>query len=282
MKTHYEVLGVHPTAEPLVIEAAYKALLKNYHPDVAAGDKGAAEEKSKLINEAYRVLKDPSLRAAYDKKLGDSWDAGAETSSGGFQDAEPTETASSRKPASKAGGGLASAFYSALAIAVLIAATTSLRLGGASDGNNTNTIDGANATASKDRPVASAATGPNEASPLSAENTIDPSSQVAETLVSGQRARPIDPSGPSFDCSRVTAPTLKIICSDSDLAVADAQMAQLYRSFLMNSDAPDDLREDQRQWLRKRDALSPDSTVLLSFYRARIQTLREAMPPSLY
>ena len=32
-KDYYAILGVHPTAEITVIEAAYKALVKRYHPD---------------------------------------------------------------------------------------------------------------------------------------------------------------------------------------------------------------------------------------------------------
>jgi hypothetical protein len=35
---HYRVLGVQPTAPMVVVEAAYKALTKVYHPDVGGGD----------------------------------------------------------------------------------------------------------------------------------------------------------------------------------------------------------------------------------------------------
>ena len=31
-KDYYAILGVHPTAEKTVIDAAYKALAKRYHP----------------------------------------------------------------------------------------------------------------------------------------------------------------------------------------------------------------------------------------------------------
>ena len=33
-KDYYAILGVHPTAEKAVIDAAYKALAKRYHPDL--------------------------------------------------------------------------------------------------------------------------------------------------------------------------------------------------------------------------------------------------------
>ncbi|HEX8571134.1 MAG TPA: J domain-containing protein [Allosphingosinicella sp.] len=63
----YDVLNVAPGAEPVVVEAAYKALIKKYHPDQAVEapvSKDAAE-----INEAFAVLKDPSRRADYDHRL---------------------------------------------------------------------------------------------------------------------------------------------------------------------------------------------------------------------
>lgn len=64
--THYEVLGVAPDAEPEVIQAAYRALMKKYHPDAAGC---TTDARAKKINAAYAVLSDASLRAAYDAKL---------------------------------------------------------------------------------------------------------------------------------------------------------------------------------------------------------------------
>ncbi|HEX9963875.1 MAG TPA: J domain-containing protein [Allosphingosinicella sp.] len=63
----YDVLNVAPEAEPVVVEAAYKALIKKYHPDQAVEapvSKDAAE-----INEAFAILKDPGRRADYDHRL---------------------------------------------------------------------------------------------------------------------------------------------------------------------------------------------------------------------
>jgi curved DNA-binding protein CbpA len=67
---HYRTLGVHRQAEPMVIAAAYRALARNYHPDVHP-DKQAAEERLKHLNEAFSVLSDPNKRATYDR----AWDA---------------------------------------------------------------------------------------------------------------------------------------------------------------------------------------------------------------
>lgn len=65
----YRVLQVDPSADPEVIEAAYKRLARKYHPDHNRGD-AQAEEHMKRINEAYRVLGKRNLRADYDARSG--------------------------------------------------------------------------------------------------------------------------------------------------------------------------------------------------------------------
>ena len=65
----YRVLQVDPSAEPEVIEAAYRRLALKYHPDRNGGDT-QAEEQMKRINEAFRVLGKPDLRADYDSRTG--------------------------------------------------------------------------------------------------------------------------------------------------------------------------------------------------------------------
>jgi hypothetical protein len=67
MRNHnrlYTLLNVLPDADPVVIEAAYKALMKRYHPDTQpeAASAGRAAE----LNQAYRTLRDPERRAIYD------------------------------------------------------------------------------------------------------------------------------------------------------------------------------------------------------------------------
>jgi len=65
----YRVLQVDPSAEPEVIEAAYKRLALKYHPDHNRGD-ALAEEQMKRINAAYTVLRKADLRADYDARSG--------------------------------------------------------------------------------------------------------------------------------------------------------------------------------------------------------------------
>ncbi len=66
MLDYYEILGVSRTATKVEIKKAYRKLAMKYHPDRNPGDK-EAEEKFKLINEAYQVLSDDEKRAIYDK-----------------------------------------------------------------------------------------------------------------------------------------------------------------------------------------------------------------------
>ncbi len=63
----YDVLNVAPEAEPVVVEAAYKALIKKYHPDQAV--EVPASKDATQINEAFAILKDPAKRADYDHRL---------------------------------------------------------------------------------------------------------------------------------------------------------------------------------------------------------------------
>jgi hypothetical protein len=61
----YARLEVGCDASPEAIELAWRALLKQHHPDVA-GDGEASLERAKRINVAHDWLSDPELRARYD------------------------------------------------------------------------------------------------------------------------------------------------------------------------------------------------------------------------
>lgn len=67
---YYKILEVDKDASPEVIEKAYKALVKKYHPDLQESNmRQNAEERIKLINEAYEVLSNPISKAKYDETL---------------------------------------------------------------------------------------------------------------------------------------------------------------------------------------------------------------------
>lgn len=65
MRDYYSVLGVSPDAEAEVIAAAYKALMRKYHPDTNKSPDAAA--KAQALNAAYETLKDPARRRAYEQ-----------------------------------------------------------------------------------------------------------------------------------------------------------------------------------------------------------------------
>ena len=70
--TYYHMFQIQPTAEPWMIEAAYKALAKKHHPDLVQGmqAKKEAEARMKVINAAWEVLGDTVKRKAYDRTIG--------------------------------------------------------------------------------------------------------------------------------------------------------------------------------------------------------------------
>ncbi len=60
---YYKVLQVDPEAEPEVIEAAYRALSKKYHPDINRAPESM--DRMAQINAAYTILNDASKRRDY-------------------------------------------------------------------------------------------------------------------------------------------------------------------------------------------------------------------------
>jgi hypothetical protein len=72
-KDYYGVLGVDKDASQVEIDRSYKRMASKHHPD-----RGGSEERMKLLNEAYGVLKDTRLRGDYDAVRRPSASAGAE------------------------------------------------------------------------------------------------------------------------------------------------------------------------------------------------------------
>lgn len=62
----YEILHLHPSAHPDVIQAAYRRLALLYHPDKNPSPE--ASEMMAAVNRAYEVLSDPEKRAEYDRR----------------------------------------------------------------------------------------------------------------------------------------------------------------------------------------------------------------------
>lgn len=86
---YYEILGVSRDADQNEIKTAFKKKAKEYHPDQS--DKENAEEKFKVISEAYEVLSDEQMRKQYDRHGKDGVDRAKSQGrgrgrSGGFAD----------------------------------------------------------------------------------------------------------------------------------------------------------------------------------------------------
>jgi len=76
MGTHYETLGVKPSATTKEIRKAYLRRARALHPDRqldrSQSDARRAEEAMQVVNVAWNVLSDPKKKAEYDKRLGGS------------------------------------------------------------------------------------------------------------------------------------------------------------------------------------------------------------------
>lgn len=64
--SYYEILEITEGADKDTIKKAYRKMALKYHPDRNQGDK-EAEDRFKLVNEAYEVLSNDEKRAIYDR-----------------------------------------------------------------------------------------------------------------------------------------------------------------------------------------------------------------------
>ena len=74
MKTHYELLGLPPSATPDDIKHAFRREIARYHPDkvqhLGQEFQAIASTRAAELTEAYRILMDPAAREKYDAGLG--------------------------------------------------------------------------------------------------------------------------------------------------------------------------------------------------------------------
>jgi uncharacterized membrane protein YkvA (DUF1232 family) len=69
MENYYEMFGISSKAGSDELKRAYHDQLKIWHPDKNADRLQAAEETTKVLNQAYSVLSDPGRRKQYDRML---------------------------------------------------------------------------------------------------------------------------------------------------------------------------------------------------------------------
>ena len=66
---YYEILEVDPRASIEEIKASFRRKVMEHHPDRNPADRDGAEERVRLVIEAYRVLADPERRMVHDRRL---------------------------------------------------------------------------------------------------------------------------------------------------------------------------------------------------------------------
>ena len=66
---YYELLGIDPKAGPEEVRQAYLNKVKEWHPDKNPDRAEEAEEKTKILNQAYHILGDAERRKNYDRML---------------------------------------------------------------------------------------------------------------------------------------------------------------------------------------------------------------------
>lgn len=119
MVDHYDVLGVSRTAPSAVIRAAYRALMRETHPD-----QGGTAEQAQKVNEAFEVLSDPRRREAYDAELARAHEAAvpsAPAATQGVREVVPIQTPSNPYPEPVLTGRIAKAALGLLGAGMLLA-----------------------------------------------------------------------------------------------------------------------------------------------------------------
>jgi molecular chaperone DnaJ len=66
-RNYYKILGITRKTSKADIKKRYRELARKYHPDTNAGSK-TAEDKFKVVAEAYEVLSDAKKRKEYDRQ----------------------------------------------------------------------------------------------------------------------------------------------------------------------------------------------------------------------
>lgn len=65
---YWAVLGLDPGADTATLKRAFRSQARRWHPDLNGNDP-VAEERFKLVNEAYAVLSDPRRRQLWESGM---------------------------------------------------------------------------------------------------------------------------------------------------------------------------------------------------------------------
>lgn len=107
------------------------------------------------------------------------------------------------------------------------------------------------------------------ASVFSGGHENNPAPQVTVTP-----SAPVATVSPSFDCSKVEAETLKLICTNPELAQQDLVLADAYAKAMEHTLTKTALRREERAWIKSRNNGLADLDRLRQMYKSRIIELQ--------
>ena len=111
--------------------------------------------------------------------------------------------------------------------------------------------------------------------PATASTAIEQSVAPRERAAAPQAAPAPPPPvriQPSFDCAKAANDAERLVCSDSQLAMLDVKMADLYRTGLASVADTNEFSGEQVGWMTRRDVCS-DKECLIVAYNERIKDL---------
>jgi len=77
----------------------------------------------------------------------------------------------------------------------------------------------------------------------------------------------------SFDCAKASTKQEKLICGDQQLSMADEELAHVYRRIQDLSSDKEELKKQQRSWIKNSRDVCSDVVPMLAAYKARIAAL---------
>jgi hypothetical protein len=192
---HYKILGVAPDSEDIVIQAAYRALMRRYHPDKNPSE--AARKRTIEINAAYAVLGDPRKRASYDaqRKANASHrttnsDAGAKSPPPPPPPPKSTADKSAPVPPTAGSGGRAGVIFASILTVFIIAPVAFGALRTNDIANNTMNVDENLTTTDMNAPAAGDADTTEVVA--NADAALNAAAEMSVPDLSEQTAAPVD------------------------------------------------------------------------------------------
>lgn len=95
-------------------------------------------------------------------------------------------------------------------------------------------------------------------------------------LIFASSLLPVAALAAGFDCAKSSTTTEKAICSDTQLSSYDEILAATFKKSIVQSMNPEQMKSDQRQWLKtRRNACGADVACLKTAYNERIAELND-------